>query len=96
MLDPFHNLTPEERESLIKNCSWIHQKFINHVNKYRGNKLKKDSKIFTGEIYNGTEAKQVGLVDQVGTMVDVLEKQFPGSKVDYESSAAWYRQMVGI
>lgn len=57
---------------MLKSCTWMHNKFISHVKKYRGGKLKNDDKIFSGEIYNGTEAKELGLVDEVGSMVDVL------------------------
>lgn len=63
MLNPFHKLTPEQKQALLKNCSWIHEKFKDHVKKNRGNKLKKDDTIFTGEIYNGVQAKELGLVD---------------------------------
>lgn len=52
----------------------MHEKFINHVKKYRGKKVKNDDKVFTGEIYNGEEAKEVGLIDDVGSMIEVLEK----------------------
>lgn len=69
---------------MIKSCGWIHEKFIAHVKKYRGDKIKKDDKVFTGEIYSGNEAKELGLVDEVGSMVDVLEKAYPGSKIDVE------------
>lgn len=73
----------------------MHEKFINHVKKYRGNKLKKDDKIFTGEIYTGVEAKEVGLIDEVGSMVEVLEKAYPGSKLDVEEARSWRDTLLG-
>jgi ClpP class serine protease len=30
------------------------------------------------------EAKEEGLVDEVGTMVEILEKHYPGSKLDIQ------------
>jgi serine protease SohB len=88
-LNYFHKLTPEDRAELVKTCGWIHEKFIDHVKKHRGAKLKKDSKMFTGEIYSGVEAVEEGLVDEVGTMVEVLEKLYPGSKLDIPKSRSW-------
>ena len=65
-------------------CSSTHQKFISHVKKYRQDKLKIDDKIFSGEVYNGEEAKEIGLIDGVGSMVEVLEQKYPGCKIDLE------------
>lgn len=74
---------------LLKDCGFIHEKFIEHVKKYRGDKLKKDEKIFSGEIYTGVEAKELGLVDEVSSMVEVLEKLYPGSKLDVQEARSW-------
>lgn len=31
----------------------------------------------------------MGLVDEVGTMVEVLERLYPGSKLEVEQSGSW-------
>ena len=61
-----------------------HQKFIDHVKRHRGNRLKVDDKIFSGEVFTGEEVKENGLVDEVGSMVKVLGEKYPGARIDYE------------
>ena len=46
--------------------------------------MKIDDKIFSGEVYNGDEAKEIGLIDGVGSMVEVLEQNYAGCKIDVE------------
>lgn len=94
-LNPFHKLTPEQKEELIRTCGWVHEKFIAHVKKYRGDKLKIDDRIFSGEIYNGTEAQEVGLIDEVGSMVEVLNRLYPGSKLDIDANRSWRSALLG-
>ena len=50
----------------------VQDKFINIIKKNRGTKLKENDEMFKGAIYNGKQAQEIGLVDGVGSMVDVL------------------------
>jgi ClpP class serine protease len=48
IMSPFHHLTRENREQVLSICHSTHTNFINHVKKYRSNKLHIDDDIFSG------------------------------------------------
>lgn len=52
------------------------------VKKNRGNKLKDDPSSFSGDVFTGQEAFERGLVDEVGSMVKVLQVRHPGATLD--------------
>ena len=54
------------------------------VKRQRGNKVKDDPTTFSGNVYTGQEALQRGLVDEVGSMVQVLAARHPGAKIEVE------------
>ena len=76
MLDPFR----PERSSDIKRLKalqkQIHQTFIDHVTSCRGAKLSDEKELFTGEIWIGKSAIDVGLVDGIGHLKPILEEKF--------------------
>ncbi len=69
---PFRELTPEERQKFQQKLDLIHQEFINRVVANR--KLSKDSirKITTGEFFLGSEALELGLIDELGSKDESL------------------------
>lgn len=79
MLDPFRPEREEDVERLKKLQKIIHDNFIEHVQASRGDRLKRDD-IFTGEIWAGAEAKEIGLVDDIGHLVPKMKTLF-GEKV---------------
>ena len=80
-MSPFHHLSEADRQNILQICECTHSSFIEHVKKHRAHKLSIDDKMFTGEIYTGEEGKSNGLVDDIGTMVDVLNRKYPGTKL---------------
>ena len=80
-LDPFR----EEREedvAWLKNLqTQIHAEFKAHVTHWRGDKLTADEQtLMNGEVWLGREARDLGLIDALGTMPEVLRAKF-GPKV---------------
>jgi len=75
-------MTPEEQAYLKRICEKGHEKFIADVRRQRGNKLKKDDRMFTGEVFTGQEAKELGLVDEVGSMVEILAQRHPEARLE--------------
>lgn len=57
IMDPFTDLSPEDKKYVESLCAKSHIKFIDHVKKSRGNRLKDDKVIFSGEVFTGEEAK---------------------------------------
>jgi protease IV len=70
---PVRDLKPEERqllEGVIKN---VHQQFVNVVVKGRRLTREEVEKIADGRIFSGEQAKDLGLVDELGSFEDAVE-----------------------
>lgn len=80
MLDPFRPERPEDVERLKSLQVQIHDHFISHVKARRGDRLSTDRDLFTGEVFVGSKAVDVGLVDGVSHMMPKLQALY-GAKV---------------
>jgi signal peptide peptidase SppA len=77
VLDPFQAEKPEDVAKLAVLQSDIHAQFKNWVKLRRGMKLKGgDDALFNGEFWTGTQARELGLIDGLGTLHGVLEERF--------------------
>ncbi len=65
MLDPFRPETPEDVARLNQLLEPIHAAFKAQVSARRGARLKGDSDLFTGEIWVGQQAVDLGLADGI-------------------------------
>lgn len=83
MLDPFRPERAEDVERIKALQKQIHQNFIDHVTARRAHKLSDDQDLFTGEIWVGARAIDVGLVDAVGHVVPTLKDRY-GEKVRFK------------
>ena len=82
MLDPF---APEKKEDVARLkllLGDIHDNFIAHVKSRRGDKLDTTADLFTGEIWLGARATQLGLIDGVGHLKPKMQERF-GDKVQF-------------
>lgn len=75
MLDPFRPEKEEDVERLKALQSVIHKNFIEQVTSRRGSRLKRDD-IFTGEIWVGQDAVDLGLADGIGHVVPKMKEIF--------------------
>lgn len=82
MLDPFRPENPEDIEKLKSWQAQIHDVFIAHVKASRGDRLP-DEDLFTGDIWVGTKAVEVGLADGIGHVVPKMKEIF-GDKVKFQ------------
>lgn len=80
MLDPFRPERAEDVERLKALQAQIHESFIAHVKRRRGARLDQKADLFTGEIWVGQKAVDVGLADGIGHLVPVMKAQY-GDKV---------------
>lgn len=67
-LDPFSDISPEQRvfwEGVLANT---HRQFIDDVRAGRDGRLPDDPELFSGLIWTGTQALELGLVDRVDTL----------------------------
>jgi signal peptide peptidase SppA len=76
-LDPFSPESDEDVEWLRGLHTELHEQFIELVRQRRGGKLTgTDDDLFSGEVWTGRRALELGLVDGLGTLRGVLAKRF--------------------
>jgi signal peptide peptidase SppA len=81
MLDPFRAEQAEDVERLKAIQSDIHGGFKDYVRARRGDRLKGDeAELFSGEFWTGRRAAELGLVDGLGNLRQVMRARF-GEKV---------------
>lgn len=73
MGSPFREMTPEERRILQGVIDDVHQQFIQAVAEGRKLDRSKVAQIADGRILTGEQAKQLGLVDQIGNLEDAID-----------------------
>lgn len=76
ILDPFK---PEKKADIDRLKSLhleIHNQFIDQVKSRRGDKLSDEDDMFTGAFWTGNKAKDLGLIDGLGNMHDILVEKF--------------------
>ncbi len=82
MLDPFRPEKPADVKKLIALQEQIHESFIGQVTSRRGERLSDGQQLFTGDIWVGQKAVDVGLADGVGHVVPKMKEIF-GDKVRF-------------
>ena len=86
-MDPFSPVDVQQEQRLKTMLEMIHQRFIDQVKLGRGDRLKESDEIFSGLIWTGSQAKDLGLIDgfastgqllrdviKVETVLDYTEK----------------------
>lgn len=71
LLDPFRAERPEDVERLKRFQAQIHQNFIAQVKERRGERLNGEN-LFTGDIWIGEKAVEVGLADGIGHLIPTM------------------------
>ena len=84
MLDPFRPENPEDVARLKSLLDDIHVNFKDHITARRGAKLPADKDLFTGEVWLGTRAQELGLIDGIGHLKPVMIERF-GKKVKFRT-----------
>lgn len=76
-LDQFTPLTDDDRAKITDVLDEIHAHFIESVKTGRGDRLVLDTDgLFEGDVWTGNQAVAIGLVDALGDLSRVLEKEF--------------------
>ena len=75
-LNPFRELTPEEKEYLEETINEAYEQFLEAILKYRGKKISEERlrEVADGRVFTGERAKELGLVDELGGLEDAIEK----------------------
>ncbi|OGT59355.1 MAG: hypothetical protein A3F43_06455 [Gammaproteobacteria bacterium RIFCSPHIGHO2_12_FULL_42_10] len=76
-LDPFLPQSPDDIKKIKEVIDSVHQTFEEAVLAGRKGKLHADpSTLFTGDFWSGETAVKLGLVDGLGNLLEVMEKEF--------------------
>jgi protease-4 len=73
-LDPFSAISSEQREFWQQVLSTTHRQFIDDVKAGRGDRLADDERLFSGLIWTGEQALDLGLIDELGSL-DTLARE---------------------
>lgn len=94
-LDPFRPEKPEDIERLRAILEPMHDAFKAHVTARRGARLSTGRDLFTGDIWAGQQAVDLGLIDGIAHMVPKLKALY-GDKVrlvPYGLRRPWFRRI---
>lgn len=70
---PFREFTPKQREYFAKLLEDMHDQFIEAVRKSRGLERDTVEKYADGRVFTGRQAKERGLVDEIGSFQDAVD-----------------------
>ena len=80
-LDPFQPEKPADVAWLAGLHAELHEQFRDWVRTRRGDRLRGGDELFSGEVWTGARAAELGLVDGVGTLRGVVARRFPNAEV---------------
>ncbi|WAL65488.1 S49 family peptidase [Amycolatopsis cynarae] len=80
-LDPFSPEKPEDVEWLKKMHTQLHELFVDWVKQRRGDRLAGTEELFTGDVWLGAKALELGLVDGLGNLREVIAERFPEAEI---------------
>jgi len=80
-LDPFSPLRSDDVTHIQTLLGEIHEQFVNTVKRGRRDRLADDSRLFTGLIWTGVEALELGLVDALGSSSHVAREVIKAEKI---------------
>jgi len=73
IFSPLRSLTPEEKKLLKKEILWIYEQFLAKVADGRNMTKEEVDKIGKGRVWTGNQAKDLGLVDEIGGLSKAIE-----------------------
>lgn len=74
ILDPVSKSSDHQRETLQKLTEQVYRQFALRVEQGRAGKIKDISELATGRVFTGREAVKLGLVDEIGTLADAVDR----------------------
>ncbi|WP_103341568.1 S49 family peptidase [Amycolatopsis sp. CA-126428] len=80
-LDPFSPEKPEDVEWLKKMHTQLHELFVNWVKERRGERLTDAEDLFTGDVWLGAKALELGLIDGLGSLRQIITERYPDAEI---------------
>jgi len=80
-LDPFSPVKDEDIAWLKGLQGELHTEFTDWVKQRRGATLADNPELFTGEVWTGAKALELGLVDGLGSLREIVAKKYPEAEI---------------
>lgn len=80
-LDPFSPEKPEDVEWLKNMHGQLHELFVAWVRERRGERLADSEDLFTGDVWLGQKALDLGLIDGLGSLRQIIEQRYPDAEI---------------
>ena len=96
--DPFKPEKPEDVKKLKSLLSEMHESFKAEVRARRKDKLKETKELFSGAYWTGRKSLELGLIDGLGHLEEVLKRKF-GDKIEMteiEAPKGWGLKRLGF
>jgi len=98
---PFTEMTPEEEKMFQKLLDTLHNEFITAVATNRNMSKQKVTELANGFVYLGSEAKELGLVDELGTKEDAMkyiekELNITAEPVTYKKKGTFFEELSSV
>ena len=87
ILDPFHELTSKQYDHVKSLTDEIHTQFIDDLKNSRKDKIDPNDKlIYSGLFYTGTQAKTLGLIDDISSIYKLKNEQYKNIEIQKYNS----------
>jgi protease-4 len=86
---PFRSMTDEDRAFLQNLSDDMYDQFTRDVAEQREIPIEKIREIAEGKIYSGRQAKEIGLVDEIGNFYDAIELTRKVAGLPKDAGASW-------
>jgi len=80
-LDPFSPEKAEDVEWLKKMHTQLHDLFVSWVKERRGERLTDTENLFTGDVWLGAKAVELGLIDGLGSLRQIVTERYPDADI---------------
>ncbi len=95
LLDPFSPVTEQDRAKQAEILADVHEHFIALVRESRGGRLHAaDEVLFTGEVWAGRRAVELGLADRVGSLAQVLDEVGVQKTREYRGASSFLQELL--
>ncbi|MCV6611556.1 MAG: signal peptide peptidase SppA [Amphritea sp.] len=94
-MDPFSPLKEKDRQFWQSVLNTTHQQFIDQVKKGRGERISDSDELYTGLVWSGEQALDLGLIDGLGSSSYVARELVGAEKlVDYTPQGSPLQQVI--
>ena len=96
MLSPFLPMSEEADKKARDLVQQAGKLFVDDLKQARGTRLRADIDYGTGEVWSGEQARAIGLVDEIGTLDEVVAKNFKVKAYDFSPSRHGFGALMSM